>query len=156
MTEENEMVTASQTIDQPTLPPAGDADSLSGVEPATSAAEIISQKTPRESCGLGSPEPSLHDPLAVMQEFQALDKDAYDKADELAGEYQKLMGRFDDELLPLADRMQSLLSQRGLMHVNGMPSWTEWRDKFIHYLQKNMKSKRLAIPSGQWMSGVRR
>jgi len=88
---------------------------------------------------LGSIEPGSPDPLEVMEEFRTLDKEAHDKADELVDEYRKVMRRFDEELLPIADRMQSLLSQRGFMHVTGMPSWTAWRDAFIKYLQKNMK-----------------
>ena len=135
------MATASQPIEQPMLPPAGDADSLAELGPATSAAEKNSQESPSDSCELGSIEPSLTDAeqKAAVDEFSELDKEVYTKADELAGEYQALMQRFNGELLPLCDRMQSLFSQRGFMHVPGLPSWTKWRDRLIAYLQKRMK-----------------
>jgi hypothetical protein len=86
---------ASQPIDQPTLPPEGDADSLADVETATSAAENISQETPPDSCELGSIEPSFTDAekKAAVGEFMKLDAEVYTKADELAGEYQALMQR---------------------------------------------------------------
>lgn len=116
---------------------------LAGEEPdaATSAAEIIFQETPSDSCELGSNEPSLTDAekKATVDEFSELDKEVYTKADELADEYQTLMERFNGELLPLCDRMQSLLSQRGFMHIPGLPSWSKWRDRLIAYLQQRMK-----------------
>jgi hypothetical protein len=132
---------SSQPIDQPTLPPAGDADSLAGVVPATSAAENISQETPPDSCELGSIEPSLTEAeqKAAVDEFLKLDAEVCTKADELAGGYQALMQRFHDELLPCCDRVQAFLSQRGSMHILGLPSWTSWRDKFLTTLQKKMK-----------------
>ncbi len=135
------MATASQPIDQPTLPPLGDADPAAGMGPATSAAENNSQDTPPDSCELGSIEPSLTDAekKAAVDEFRKLDAEVYTKADELAVEYQALMQRFNDELLPCCDRVQAFLSQRGSMHIPGLPSWTSWRDKFLAKLQKKMK-----------------
>jgi hypothetical protein len=68
-----------------------------------------------------------------------LDAEVYTKADELVGDYQALMQRFNDELLPIVDRVQAFLSQRGSMHIPGLPSWTSWRDAFLKNLQKKMK-----------------
>ena len=135
------MATASQPIDQPTLPPLGDADPSAVLGPAISAAENNSQETPPDSCELGSIEPSLTDAekKAAVDEFQKLDAEVYTKADELAGEYQALMQRFNDELLPCCDQVQAFLSQRGSMHIPGLPSWTAWRDKLLKKLQKKMK-----------------
>jgi hypothetical protein len=130
-----------QLYRQPTIPPMGDADPSAGMGPATSAAEQISQETPRDSCELGSIEPSLTDAekKAAVDEFLKLDEQVYTKADELAGEYQALMQRFNDELLPCCDRVQAFLSQRGSMHIPGLPSWTAWRDRLLKNLQKKMK-----------------
>jgi hypothetical protein len=116
---------------------------LAGEEPdaATSTAEKISQETPSDSCELGSIEPSLTnaEQKAAVDEFLKLETELYTKADDLADEYQTLMQRFNDELLPLCDRMQAFLSQRGAMHIPGLPSWTSWRDRFLTTLQKKMK-----------------
>jgi hypothetical protein len=68
-----------------------------------------------------------------------IDAEVYTKADELLGEHQALMRRFNDELLPRCDRVQSFLSQRGPMHIPGLPSWSRWRDAFLAFLQKKMK-----------------
>ena len=135
------MSIAAQRIDQPTLPPAGSADSLAELGPATSPAEKTSQETSPESCELGSIEPSLTDAeqKAAVDEFLKLDAEVYTKADELVGEYQALMQRFNDELLPRCDRVQAFLSQRGPMHIPGLPSWTSWRDTLLTFLQKGMK-----------------
>lgn len=137
------MATASQPIEQPMLPAAAGADSLAGVGPATSAAEKISLETPRDSCELGSIEPSLTDAeqKAAVDGFLKLDAEVYTKTDELTDEFQDLMGRFNDELLPIVDRMQGFLSQRGNMRgvIPGLPSWTSWRDAFLNNLQKKMK-----------------
>lgn len=130
-----------QLYRQPTIPPMADAELSAGMGPAASAAEQISQETPRDSCELGSIEPSFTDAekKAAVDEFLKLDEEAYAKADELAGEYQALMQRFNDELLPCCDRVQEFLSQRGSMHIPGLPSWTAWRDRLLKNLQKKMK-----------------
>lgn len=132
---DNELITA------PVTPSEGAADPQTELVPATSAAEIISQETSQDSCELGSIEPSLTDAEKkdALSEFQTLDAEVYSKADALAGEYQALMDRFNDELLPLCDRVQTFLSQRGSMHIPGLPSWTSWRDAFLKSLQKKMK-----------------
>jgi len=135
------MAASKQPIEAPITPAGGHADSLAGVEPATSVAGKNSQETPQDSCELGSFEPSLTkaEQKAAVDEFLKLDAEVYTKADELAGEYQALMQRFDDELLPRCDRVQAVLSQRGPMHIPGLPSWSAWRDAFIAFLQKTMK-----------------
>jgi hypothetical protein len=171
------MATASQPIDQPTLPTAGDADSLAGVRPATGKealeadteptneellgldeaveaedkAKLLpgdnedknSQNTPRNSCELGSNDLSQPvEPTAaeVLAAFQLLHEAAYAKADELGDDYRTLMRRFDEELLPLVDRAQAYLSERGSMHVPGigLPQWSDWRDAFLKRLKVKM------------------
>ena len=135
---------SSQPIDQPTLPtlpPAAGANPSAELGPATSAVEIISQETPSNSCELDSIEPSLTDAEkeTAVSEFQKLDAWVDDKTDELMDEFQDLMHRFNNELLPPVDRMQAFLSQRGSMHIPGLPSWSSWRDSFLAKLQKKMK-----------------
>lgn len=122
-------------------------------EPATSAPEKISPKTPGDSGEVApfgatldpnpdpNPDPSVA--LAALEEFRQLDKEAYDKADELGEEFQALMRRFDDELLPLVDRMQAFLSIHGSMHIPGLPSWGEWRSAFLKKLKTKMSVRTL-------------
>lgn len=88
-------------IDAPTTPPAGDADSLAGLVPAASAAEIISPKTP----------PDILDATNVAFEISQLDREQLEKkieekATEIVGQF---TNRLADELFPLLYAMRSRL-----------------------------------------------
>lgn len=121
MTEENEMATASQTIEQPTLPPAGNADSLAGVGPATSATEITSLKTSADIPN------TTFDAFAVgaKEEIEELEKEIDDKAAEIIGQFKD---RLETELVPLLWRMKRILPHG---------EWIPWYERF----RKRMRIK---------------
>jgi hypothetical protein len=108
----------------------------------------ISQDTPPNSCELASIDASqdvVSTPAEVLAEFQLVHDAVYNKVDELADDYKALMLRFDSELLPLVDRAQSYLSQRGSMYVPGigLPSWSEWCESFLKRLNIKMSPSTL-------------
>jgi len=139
------MATLSQPIDQPTFPPMGDADSSAGVGQATSAAEKNSQESTDNSGKVVPNGASLTNAEieAALEEFEKLDKEAFEKADELADAYQEVVRRFKDELLPIAYRAWEFLSQRGAMHIPGLPLWTVWRDRLLARLTVKMSVRTL-------------
>ena len=132
-------------IKQPMLPPAGNADSLAGVGPATSAAEIISEESTDNSGEVVPNGASLTDAEieVALEEFEKLDKEAFEKADELADAYQEVVRRFMDELLPIVYRAWEFLSQRGAMHIPGLPLWSVWRDRLLARLTVKMSIRTL-------------
>ena len=104
------------------------------------AEEQISQKTAGESGEVASTDATLTDPSGTLASFREIEKQVYDKLDELADDFQALTRRFEDELLPIVDRAQSYLSIQGSMHVPGigLPPWPEWRDAFLRRLKIKM------------------
>jgi hypothetical protein len=78
-------------------------------------------------------------------EYNNLDSTIYELTTELLEQSRKLVKRFDDELLPLVNRMWMLLSQRGNLHalvsrdrslaseleqLADVPTWTQWYEAF--------------------------
>lgn len=115
--------------------------------PTTSAPveEKISQNTVGDSGEVVTNDATLASPNETLASFHEVEKQIYDKVDELADGFQALMQRFEDELLPLVDRAQAYLSIHGSMHVLGigLPSWPEWRDAFLKRLKIKMSVRTL-------------
>jgi len=139
------MATSKQPIETPTTPPAGDADPRAALVPATSAAEIISEESTDNSGEVVPNGASLTNAEieTALEEFEKLDKEAFEKADELADAYQEVVRRFKDELLPIVYRAWEFLSQRGAMHIPGLPLWTVWRDRLLARLTVKMSVRTL-------------
>jgi hypothetical protein len=57
------------------------------------------------------------DVASLTNEYKELDCAINDLTKELLEQHRKLAGRIKDELLPLFNRMQMLLSQRGELHA---------------------------------------
>ena len=92
----------------------------------------------------------VRDELATLvasftTEYNNLDSEINDLTTELLEQNRTLVKRFDDELLPLVNRMWMLLSQRGNLHALALgarslaseleqladvPTWTQWYEAF--------------------------
>ena len=131
----------------PTQPPAGEADPLTVLAPATAGPveEKIFLKTTGDTCEVAPVGATIADPSETLASFHEVEKQVYDKLDELADDFQALMRRFDDELLPIVDRAQAFLSTHGIMHVPGigLPPWPEWRSAFLKKLKMKMSVRTL-------------
>jgi hypothetical protein len=99
---------------------------------------------------LASGPAATEDELATLvasftTEYNNLDSEISDLTDDLLGHERKLAGRYRDELLPMINQMQMLLSQRGALHalvakdgslanklkqLEDVPTWTEWYEAF--------------------------
>jgi len=81
------------------------------------------------------------DVASLTNEYKELDCAINDLTTELLEQHHKLAGRIEHELMPLLNRMQMLLSQRGELHaltsadrslvgevdqLEELPTWTEW------------------------------
>jgi hypothetical protein len=125
------MATASQTIDQPTLPSAGSADSLAGVGLATSTAgngeEINSSKTPKTESQTTTVV------SAEEEELRELCNEADKKAKELLGPYHALQVRISGELFPILLRIKTLLPHG---------EWTPWYENFCkrHHITTSIRT----------------
>ena len=77
----------------------------------------------------------------MAAEYQELDRQINKKAAKYATRSVRARNDFD-ELMPLLDRMQALLSKRGterqLMDTLGLPTWTEWFKDFRPRLKEDV------------------
>lgn len=124
------MATASQPIEQPILPPMGDADSLAELglaETTGDEGEKISSKTPETESQTTTVV------SAEEEELRELCNEADKKAKELLVPYHALQVRISGELFPILLRIKTLLPYG---------EWTPWYDNFCkrHHITTSIRT----------------
>ena len=128
-------------------------------EPASPALVLVSKPA-------GASDELATNVASLASEYNNLDSAINDLTTELLGQERKLVERYQDELLPLLDQMQMLLSQRGDLHslvaeysslanelkqLEDLPTWTEWYEAFasrvseaksLRTVQRQLKKRR--------------
>lgn len=123
------MATASQTIDQPTLPPAGDADSLAGGTSAKPTPMAKTNKLTAAERRFITLDKSYHemDAAALSREFKRLDS--------IAAKEGKNAKHALERAIPHLSDIQMLTSQRGAMRKQALaaarvPGWSDYLNKY--------------------------
>ncbi len=106
---------------------------------ADSLAQALNRQT-RDICREFQTNPSIA-PEQLQSEFANLQEQIDAKADAYISSVKKATADFY-ALIPLLDKMQAMLSQRGklreLMDTATLPTWTEWFDNFRPRLKEKM------------------
>lgn len=123
------MATASQPIEQPILPPMGDADPRAALVPATPAPEAKKANRKAVIQRLINLDRSYHemDAAALSREFKRLDS--------IAAKEGKNAKHALERAIPHLSAIQMLTSQRGAMRKQvlasaGVPGWSDYLNKY--------------------------
>jgi hypothetical protein len=77
------------------------------------------------------------DATETLAEYEALDTDINERTAKWMTRFADVMAEFEEEILPLLDRMNSLLSHHSLMHTPGLPGWGAWYANFSRSIKLN-------------------
>lgn len=106
---------------------------------AYNLAESLNKKT-RDTCREFEKNPSVT-AQQLQSEFANLQKQIDSKLDAYVAQAKKATAEFD-AMVPLMDRMQAMLSQRGklrrLMDTAKLPTWTQWFEAFRERLEEDV------------------
>jgi hypothetical protein len=123
------METSSQTIDQPTLPPAGEADPRAALVPAKPTPKAKTNKLTAAERRFISLDKSYHemDAAALNREFKRLDS--------IAAKEGKNAKHALERAIPHLSDIQMLTSQRGAMRKQVLaaarvPGWSDYLNKY--------------------------
>jgi hypothetical protein len=78
------------------------------------------------------------DATEALAEYDALDADINERTAQWKSRFADVMNEFEEEILPLLDRMNSFLSHHSLIHTPGLPGWGAWFERYRRNLNLRM------------------
>jgi len=120
--------TTMELISPNTLPTAGGLATTVAISP-------VSQEGFQENISENAAE--------ILAEYECLDADINERTTKWQPRFADVMAEFEEEILPLLEQMNSLLSYHGLRHTPGLPGWGAWYEKFRRSINLNWHMRKV-------------
>ena len=78
------------------------------------------------------------DATEALVEFETLEADINERTAKWKSRFADVMAEFEEEIMPLLDRMNSLLSHHHHLHTPGLPGWGVWYEKYRRSINLKM------------------